>query len=123
MSSNAPLTSLPAWQSLERHAAVIRQTHLRDLFANDSERARRFSLEGEGLFLDFSKNRITSETLSLLLELASQSGLREKIDAMFAGEKINLTENRAVLHVALRAPATQRSSWMGRMWYPKSTPF
>ena len=108
MSSTAPLTSLPAWQALERHASVIRQIHLRDLFANDPERAERFSLDAEGLFLDFSKNRITSETLSLLLELASQSGLREKIDAMFAGDNINLTENRAVLHIALRAPATQK---------------
>jgi glucose-6-phosphate isomerase len=108
LSSTAPLTSLPAWQALERHAPVIRQSHLRELFANDSARAGRFSLEAEGLYLDFSKNRITSETLSLLLDLARQAGLRERIDAMFAGEKINITENRAVLHIALRAPETQK---------------
>ena len=71
-------------------------------------RAKRFSVEAEGLFLDFSKNRITDETLSLLLELARQSGLRARIDAMFSGEKINVTENRSVLHVALRAPATEK---------------
>jgi glucose-6-phosphate isomerase len=108
LSSTAPLTTLPAWQALESNASVIRQTHLRELFAKDLGRAERFSVEAEGLFLDFSKNRITPETLSLLLDLARQSGLRDRIDAMFTGEKINLTENRAVLHVALRAPATQK---------------
>jgi glucose-6-phosphate isomerase len=104
----APLTSLPAWQSLKLHAQAIRDMHLRNLFAQDPERATRFSLEAEGLFLDFSKNRITDETLALLLELARQSGLRSRIDAMFEGDKINLTENRSVLHVALRAPKTQK---------------
>jgi glucose-6-phosphate isomerase len=108
LSSTAPLTALPAWEALESHASVIRQTHLRELFAKDPGRSVRLSVEAEGLFLDFSKNRITAETLSLLLDLARQSGLRERIHAMFAGEKINLTENRAVLHVALRAPTTQK---------------
>jgi len=104
----SPLISLPAWQALGRHADAIRGVHLRDLFAKDPERAGRFSREAEGLFLDFSKNRITDETLSLLLDLARQSGLQERIAAMFSGEKINLTENRSVLHVALRAPATEK---------------
>ncbi len=102
------LTSLPAWQALKVHAQAMRDVHLRNLFAQDPGRAARFSLEAEGLFLDFSKNRITDETLALLLELARQSGLRARIDAMFAGEKINVTENRSVLHVALRAPKTEK---------------
>ena len=86
----------------------MRSVHLRDLFSHDAERAKRFSVEAEGLFLDFSKNRITGETLSLLLDLARQSGLQGRIDAMFSGEKINITENRSVLHVALRAPKTEK---------------
>ena len=102
------LTALPAWQALEKHAGAIREAHMRDLFAADPGRAGRFSVEAEGLFLDFSKNRITAETISLLLDLARQSGLRERIEAMFIGEKINVTENRAVLHVALRAPKTEK---------------
>ena len=108
MSPTSSLTALPAWQALEQHAAAMRDVHMRDLFAQDPERAGRFSLEAEGLFLDYSKNRITGETLSLLLELARQSGLQERVAAMFRGEKINLTENRAVLHVALRAPKTEK---------------
>jgi glucose-6-phosphate isomerase len=103
-----PLTALPAWQALENHAAAMRAVHLRDLFAEDPDRASRFAVEAEGLFLDFSKNRITDATLSLLLELARQSGLQDRIAAMFSGEKINLTENRSVLHVALRAPKTEK---------------
>jgi glucose-6-phosphate isomerase len=86
----------------------MRSVHLRDLFAQDPGRATRFSAEAEGLFLDFSKNRITDETLSLLLDLARESGLKSRIDAMFSGAKINLTENRSVLHVALRAPRTEQ---------------
>ena len=86
----------------------MRDVHLRELFAKSPDRAARFSLEAEGLFLDFSKNRVTDETMSLLLELARQSKLQERIEAMFTGEKINLTENRSVLHVALRAPATEK---------------
>jgi len=108
MPPTTSLTALPAWQALEQHAAAMRDVHMRDLFAEDPERAGRFSLEAEGLFLDYSKNRITGETLSLLFELARQSGLQDRVAAMFRGEKINLTENRAVLHVALRAPKTEK---------------
>jgi glucose-6-phosphate isomerase len=103
-----PLTQLEAWKALQAHAESIKPIHLRNLFAQDPGRAERFSREAEGLFLDFSKNRITEETLKLLLELAQQSGLKERIDAMFRGDKINLTENRSVLHVALRAPAGEQ---------------
>jgi glucose-6-phosphate isomerase len=106
--SSSSLTALPAWKALETHSKAICDVHLRDLFAKDPGRASRFSLEAIGLFLDFSKNRITDETMSLLLELARQSGLQERIEAMFTGEKINLTENRSVLHVALRAPKTEK---------------
>ena len=104
MASSQPLPNLPAWSALETHCASLKGLHLRDLFAGDPERNKRFTLEALGLYFDYSKNRITPETMDLLLELAEQSGLRERIDAMFAGEKINITENRAVLHVALRAP-------------------
>jgi glucose-6-phosphate isomerase len=86
----------------------MRDVHLRDLFAGEAGRATRFSTEAEGIFLDYSKNRITAETLTLLIQLAEESGLKDKIDAMFRGDRINLTENRAVLHVALRAPKTQK---------------
>ena len=99
-----PLTKRAAWQSLQGHYEKIRGQHLRDLFAADSRRGERFTAEGAGIFLDYSKNRITDETLRLLIALAEESGLRQHIDAMFRGEKINVTENRAVLHVALRAP-------------------
>ncbi len=101
---NAPLTALKAWTDLGAHAKSIGQTHLRELFANDPERGERMTAEGAGLFLDYSKNRITVETLRLLIQLAEESGLRQRTEAMFSGEKINITENRAVLHVALRAP-------------------
>jgi len=100
----APLRQRPAWQALEAHYEAVRNRHLRELFAEDPQRAEKFSLDAVGVLLDYSKNRITDETLRLLLELVNQSGLRERIDAMFRGEKINVTENRAVLHVALRAP-------------------
>src|SRR5262249_25578667 len=82
----------------------IRGIHLRDLFAKDPERGERLTVDGAGLFLDYSKNRVTDETLKLLVGLADDSGLRQRIDSMFAGEKINITENRSVMHVALRAP-------------------
>ena len=98
------LTRRPAWKALAAHHKKIQGRTLRQLFAEDSQRAKRLSLEAVGLFLDYSKNRIASGTMPLLLKLARESGLRGRIDAMFAGEKINLTENRAVLHVALRAP-------------------
>jgi glucose-6-phosphate isomerase len=94
----------PAWQALTAHHARVRDRHLRDLFADDPGRGERLSLEAAGLFLDYSKNRITDETVSLLVALAEECGLRSRIDAMFRGEPINNTEGRAVLHVALRAP-------------------
>jgi glucose-6-phosphate isomerase len=99
-----PLTKRGAWKSLAAHSREIKKLHLRKLFAQDARRGARFTAEAAGLFLDYSKNRITGKTLKLLLQLAAESGLREKIDAMFGGEKINVTENRAVLHIALRAP-------------------
>jgi glucose-6-phosphate isomerase len=98
------LTTTPAWQALAAHQAKIKAVHLRTLFADDPGRAARFSVEGAGLFLDYSKNRITDETLRLLLELAEARGVTQRRNAMFAGDKINVTEKRAVLHVALRAP-------------------
>jgi glucose-6-phosphate isomerase len=93
-----------AWAALEAHYANVRLTHLRDLFAKDPGRGERLNAEGAGVFLDYSKNRITDETLKLLLNLAEQSNLRARIEGMFRGDKINVSENRAVLHVALRAP-------------------
>ncbi len=101
------LTRRPAWKALQNHFKAIRSTHLRTLFAEDPGRGERMTVEAAGLFLDYSKNRVTSETLTLLLQLAEESGLRRRIDAMFSGEKINITEKRAVLHVALRAPRNQ----------------
>ena len=99
-----PLTQRPAWKELEFHSKEIRKQHLRKLFAADPERGKRMTAEGTGIYLDYSKNRINDQTIRLLLQLAEESGLRAGIDAMFRGEKINSTENRAVLHVALRAP-------------------
>ena len=99
-----PLRKRPAWQALQTHYEQISQLHLRKLFADDPARAEKLSLEAVGLFFDYSKNRINEETLPLLIHLAEESGLRQHIDAMFSGEKINVTEDRAVLHVALRAP-------------------
>jgi glucose-6-phosphate isomerase len=103
-----PLRNRPAWTALTEHHEQISGTHLRDLFADDPQRGERLALEAVGIYLDYSKNRVTDETLALLLQLAEQSGLREHIEAMFAGEKINVTEDRAVLHVALRAPSGER---------------
>ncbi len=103
-SSVPPLTSRPAWKALQAHHDKVRELHLRELFADDAKRGERLAIEAAGLYLDYSKNRITDETLKLLLQLAEESGLQARIDAMFRGEKINITENRAVLHVALRAP-------------------
>jgi glucose-6-phosphate isomerase len=102
------LTALPAWQALAKHYESIRDVHLRQLFADDPKRGERLTTEGAGLYLDYSKHRVTDETIRLLLQLAEQSHLRERIEAMFRGEKINETEHRAVLHVALRAPRTER---------------
>jgi glucose-6-phosphate isomerase len=98
------LTQRPAWKALEAHHGKIQNTHLRELFASDPTRGERLTLEAGGLYLDYSKNRVTNETLGLLLQLAEESGLKSKLEAMFSGEKINITENRAVLHTALRAP-------------------
>ena len=103
-SASHPLRQRPAWKALEQHYATISNTHLRQFFAGDPGRGERLALEAAGLYFDYSKNRVTDETIRLLLRLAAESALRERIDAMFAGAKINVTENRAVLHVALRMP-------------------
>jgi len=99
-----PLTARPSWKLLKAHQEKIGELHLRRLFADDPTRGERLTAEAVGIYLDYSKNRVTDETLALLRGLAEESGLRERIDAMFRGDKINQTENRAVLHVALRAP-------------------
>ncbi len=103
--NNMRLTDLPAWKSLESHYLQIHSLHLRQMFADDLKRGERLTLGAAGLYLDYSKNRITDETIRLLVQLAEQAGLRDRIDAMFNGEEINITEDRAVLHIALRAPA------------------
>src|SRR5947209_5927747 len=102
--SVTPLRQRPAWQALEAHCRQVQGLHLRQLFADDPKRGERLTCEAIGLYLDYSKNRVTDETLKLLLQLAQQSDLRGRIEAMFRGDKINVTENRAVLHTALRAP-------------------
>src|SRR6185436_6796089 len=94
-----------AWKALATHAGEMRDVHLRQLFADAPERGEQLTAEGAGVFLDYSKNRVVPHTLELLLALADECGLRARIDAMFAGERINSTENRAVLHTALRRPA------------------
>src|SRR6266704_3423377 len=102
--TNQPLTERRAWKALGNHFSKAQKLHLRELFAADPKRCERMTAEAVGLYLDYSKNRITDETLELLVQLADESDLRARIDAMFEGEKINITEGRAVLHVALRAP-------------------
>ncbi len=104
LTSPAPLVQRPAWRALQEHYEQLRDAHLRDLFAGDPLRGERLTLEAEGLYLDYSKNRVTDETMRLLVALAEESGLQDRIAAMFAGEHINVTEDRAVLHVALRVP-------------------
>jgi len=104
MTATESLTEQPAWKALTAHRNEVRDLHLRKLFADDPTRGERMTAEAAGVYLDYSKNRITAETLGLLLDLAGASGLRARIDAMFRGEKINVSERRAVLHVALRAP-------------------
>ncbi len=105
MSASSPsLTERPAWRALAAHHREVAKAHLRQLFADDARRGERLTAEGAGIFLDYSKNRVTDETLRLLVRLAEECGLRERIEAMFSGRKINVTEDRAVLHVALRAP-------------------
>src|ERR1035438_4019490 len=101
------LTDRPSYQALEAHYQQIHERHLRELFAEDAGRGERMRAEAAGLYLDYSKNRITGETLRLLLGLAEECGLRKRIDAMFRGDKINVTEKRSVLHTALRAPRGQ----------------
>jgi glucose-6-phosphate isomerase len=103
-----PLTERPAWKALAAHCQTVRGLHLRQLFADDPRRGERLTAEAAGIYLDYSKNRITDETLRLLLALAGECGLHERIAAMFRGERINVTEKRAVLHTALRAPETER---------------
>jgi glucose-6-phosphate isomerase len=102
------LTERPQWRALEKHLGQLAPRHLRELFAEDPERGTRLTAEAAGLYLDYSKNRVTTETMRLLRELADACRLRERIDAMFRGDKINVTEQRAVLHVALRAPKSER---------------
>jgi glucose-6-phosphate isomerase len=104
----APITQLATWKALEAHALIIRELHLQKLFAEDPKRGERLTVEAAGIYFDYSKNRITDETILLLLDLAEESGLRSRIEAMFNGEKINITEKRAVLHVALRAQKSQK---------------
>src|SRR6476659_3192793 len=106
--TETPLRARPAWAELTKHHAEIGNLQLRQLFADDPGRGGRLALLAEGIYLDYSKNRITDETMRLLVDLADESGLRQRIDAMFAGERINVTEDRAVLHVALRAPKGQQ---------------
>ena len=106
-----PLPERKAWQALKRHHAEIAGQHLRELFAADPGRGERLTAEAAGLYLDYSKNRVTDETMRLLVELAAESGVAERRDAMFRGEHINVSEDRAVLHVALRMP---RSAVAGR---------
>jgi glucose-6-phosphate isomerase len=102
------VTGLPAWKALGAHYDSMKDVHLRQLFVDDPRRGERFAVEGAGLYLDYSKNRVEDETIRLLLELAVACGLQSRIEAMFSGEKINITENRAVLHTALRAPRDRR---------------
>jgi glucose-6-phosphate isomerase len=103
-----PLNQRPEWKALQAHAEAIQGKQLRELFGEDANRGERLTAEADGIFLDYSKNRVTDETLKLLVALANGAGLRAKIDAMFRGDKINITENRAVLHVALRAPKSEK---------------
>src|SRR5216683_2406705 len=106
--SPAQLTRLPAWRALSEHFEQVKNVHLRELFAADPRRGERMTAEAVGLYLDYSKHRVTDETLRLLVRLAAARGLRTRIDAMYSGEKINTTEDRAVLHTALRAPREAR---------------
>ncbi len=117
--NKTPLTQRPAWKALEAHYQSVKDVHLRKLFADDPKRGERLTAEGAGLYLDYSKNRVTDETIQLLLKLTEECNLRGRIDAMFQGEKINITEDRAVLHVALRAPRGQSIILDGENVVPK----
>src|SRR5215831_9315643 len=112
-------TDTAAWRALQSHYEKVKGVELRQLFAEDPRRGETFVAEGAGLYLDFSKNRITAETLGLLIQLAGECGVSERRDAMFRGEKINLTERRAVLHVALRAPRGVRITVDGQDVVPE----
>ena len=114
-----PLTKLPAWKALTAHHRTIKDVTLRDLFAKDAKRGTRLTASAVGLFLDYSKNRVTDETLKLLFQLAKESGLKDRIEAMFTGKKINITEDRAVLHVALRAPKNAKIMVDGKNVVPE----
>ena len=117
--SVARLREHPAWDLLQQHYSAMKGIHLRELFAEDPRRGQRMTVDAEGIYLDYSKNRITDETLRLLFDLARQAGLGDRIDAMFRGEKINVSENRAVLHVALRAPPDASITFEGRNVVPE----
>ena len=117
-----PLTRRQAWKALAAHYKQIRPLHLRELFAEDPQRGERLTAEAVGIYLDYSKNRITAETLTLLVQLAEESGLRERIDAMFRGDKINVTENRAVSARGPARPKGRPSSWRARTWCRRCTP-
>jgi hypothetical protein len=110
----APLTELAAWRALQAHYRKVRKLHLRKLFGDDPKRGEHMAFEAAGIYFDYSKHRITDETLMLLMQLAEESGLRARIDAMLCGNKINATEKRAVLHVALRTPKGQSLFVEGR---------
>src|SRR6202521_1262952 len=113
------LRKRPAWAALEQHYQTVKDVHLRQLFAEDRKRGDWLAVEAAGIYLDYSKNRITDETLTLLLQLARESGLRDRIEAMFRGDKINVSENRAVLHVARRAPRAATILHDGRNVVPE----
>src|SRR5579862_8192953 len=117
--SKPSLSQRPAWQALGAHYQEIKDVHLRQLFADDPKRGERFTIEQVGLYLDYSKNRVSEKTIRLLVSLAETCDLRARIDAMFRGEKINITEKRAVLHVALRAPRGQSIVVDGENVVPK----
>src|SRR5207302_624657 len=112
------LSERPQWRSLTEHRGQIERLHLRELYAADPSRGERLAAEAAGLYLDYSKNRISDETLRLLRSLAEACSLRERIDAMFRGDRINTTEERAVLHICLRAPPTERILVDGRNVVP-----
>jgi glucose-6-phosphate isomerase len=119
MAQNLPLTHNPAWQALQTHYRQINDLHLRTLFTQDPLRGERLTLEVEGFYLDYSKNRITDETIRLLVDLAVECGLRERIDAMFSGAPINITEDRSVLHTALRVPSGEHVILKGKDIVPE----
>ena len=121
MNPTIKLTQPQAWNALAAHHQSVRELHLRKLFEDDPNRGERLTAEAAGIYLDYSKNRVCDETLKLLLQLAEESGLQERIKDMFRGEKINVTENRAVLHVALRAPRGRKSWLTAKTSCPGST--